>query len=123
MTSPNYPEKYPNNQDCRTVIRFAEGERISLEFLSFDLEDDSRCDYDWLAIHDGNDSNSKHLGAHLRSTSRLCGKTLPPYMVSSRNNLFLHFHSDEYSAKSGFKVQIDIGKDYFICLFYHGQQS
>ena len=43
FTSTNYPNDYPNNEDCSTVIRFEEGEIISLEFLAFCVEGHSSC--------------------------------------------------------------------------------
>ena len=37
ITSPGYPNKYPNNVDCSYVIRFNDDERITLKFLSFSV--------------------------------------------------------------------------------------
>merc|ERR1719270_913868 len=53
ITSPNFPSSYPNNQDCKTVIQFSQGQRISVEFLNFDIESHNRCTWDWLEIRDG----------------------------------------------------------------------
>ena len=38
FTSPNHPGDYPSNANCTQVIRFKEGQIITLEFLEFNLE-------------------------------------------------------------------------------------
>ena len=39
LTSPNYPKDYPHNAECTYVIRFKEGQIITLEFLDFTLQE------------------------------------------------------------------------------------
>ena len=41
--STNFPENYPNNEDCVHKIKFDEGKRIQLVFLDFDLEEHANC--------------------------------------------------------------------------------
>lgn len=41
LTSPNYPNKYPNNLDCVYTITVGFNEQIELEFTNFSLEDRS----------------------------------------------------------------------------------
>ena len=36
ITSPNYPEPYPSNEECNTTIRVAKGP-IKLAFQAFDV--------------------------------------------------------------------------------------
>ena len=43
MISKNFPERYPNNDECVHKILFAEGERIRLVFLAFDVEPHTQC--------------------------------------------------------------------------------
>ena len=38
MTSPNYPDNYPNNAQCSWTITVGEGNTVGLEFLDFELE-------------------------------------------------------------------------------------
>ena len=38
FSSPQHPETYANNLDCEWLIRVPQGDRIELNFLSFDLE-------------------------------------------------------------------------------------
>ena len=43
MVSKNFPERYPNNDECVHKILFPEGERIQLVFLAFDVERHTQC--------------------------------------------------------------------------------
>lgn len=49
LTSPNYPEPYPDNIFCRWHIAQAH-KLISIHFLDFDLEDGTTCETDNLRI-------------------------------------------------------------------------
>ena len=104
IQSPNYPNNYPNARDCTAVVQFAQGQRVSVEFLAFNLEPHNRCVYDWLEIRDGSDSS-----ADLLST-RLCGEQLFAPITSTGNNLHIHFHTDGSVTKSGFQLKVKIGK-------------
>ena len=37
LTSPGYPNEYPNNINCTYLIRFNQDQRIVLKFLDFGL--------------------------------------------------------------------------------------
>ena len=112
IKSPNYPDDYPADQDCRTVITFTEEERVRLQFLAFDLESSSTCNYDWLEVRDGDDASANLTG------SRLCGEQIPGSILSSGNSLYIEFNSDEYATESGFKVKVYIGKEQFKVLAF-----
>ena len=43
FASINYPNNYLNNEDCSRVIRFTEGQTISMKFLEFSLEGHNSC--------------------------------------------------------------------------------
>ena len=56
ITSPYYPDMYPNNKECEYVIRQPEGSIITLTFLRFNLEgsfEESRCYHDYLEVGRG----------------------------------------------------------------------
>ena len=103
IQSPNYPSNYPNARDCTAVVQFAQGQRVSVEFLAFNLEPHNRCVYDWLEIRDGNNA-----GADLLST-RLCGEQLFAPITSTGNTLYIQFHTDGSVTKSGFQLKVKIG--------------
>ncbi|KAF2368216.1 EGF-like domain, partial [Trinorchestia longiramus] len=52
FTSPNYPSNYNNSLSCEWVLQAAPHSRIRLFFL-FELEEDSRCQYDRIDIYNG----------------------------------------------------------------------
>ena len=104
IQSPNYPNNYPNGRDCSAVVQFALGQRVSVEFLAFNVESHSSCVYDWLEIRDGSDSS-----ADLLST-RLCGEQLFAPITSTGNTLHIHFHTDGSVKKSGFQLKVKVGK-------------
>ena len=40
---------------------------------------------------------------------KLCGTDIPQPVVSSGNELYLEFHSDEFGAKKGFQLTVKEG--------------
>ena len=38
ITSPNFPENYPNNMDCTWIIKASSDEKIELHLEGFELE-------------------------------------------------------------------------------------
>ena len=57
--------------------------------------------YDSLTIFDGDSSGSSMLGKY-------CGLTLPPNLVSSTNNIFIHFKSGGAYTRNGFHLQYNL---------------
>ncbi|OTF80374.1 CUB domain containing protein, partial [Euroglyphus maynei] len=88
---------YQNNIVCDWLIRVMPNERISLSFLSFSLESDSTvlrprnrsglCTFDYVEIYDGESFESP-----LRA--RLCGRIIPPEIISTGRFLRVKFRSD-----------------------------
>lgn len=112
LSSPNYPKRYPDNRECLTVIRFPQEQRISLEFLAFNVKKNSQgCNEDWVEIRDGNDANATLIG------QKFCGEKIPVPIVSSGNTLSVYFRTDGSTSflrgnPSGFKLKVDFGKDF-----------
>ncbi|XP_042524452.1 complement C1r subcomponent-like protein isoform X2 [Dipodomys spectabilis] len=64
LTSPGYPEPYPNDQAVTTHIRAPEGSNVRLVFVDFDLEGSPGCAKAWVTVSaDGNAT----------APARLCG--------------------------------------------------
>ena len=56
ITSPFYPRRYPNNQDCRWNITASKGNRVKLEITNMEIENcgaEGACTCDFLEIQDG----------------------------------------------------------------------
>ena len=58
---------------------------------------------DWLAIHDGASASAPILG------NRMCGDIIPSPIVSTGNELYLHFHSDPTRNNRGYKMVVEKG--------------
>ena len=95
VTSPNYPDNYPNNLEKTQTIRVEEGLVLSLQFTAFDIEAHSSCDYDHLTITDGD-------GTTLMEKS--CGSSLPAAITSISNMIKVVFSTDGGSTRSGFSL-------------------
>ncbi|XP_056388388.1 CUB domain-containing protein 2 [Hyla sarda] len=101
ITSPRYPDMYPNNIICQWNIQLPQGFRIKLFFRDLELEEmnalTDECDYDYMAVYDGQSTNDKPLG-------RWCGTDIPAPLISTKNNLLLVLVTDRDTAKKGFYV-------------------
>ena len=53
---------YDKKEDCEWVIEASEGRRIRLKFLSFELEHEQDCSYDYVEVYDGYDDGQSQLG-------------------------------------------------------------
>lgn len=60
---------YEKKEECEWMIEASEGKRIRLRFLSFDIEHEQDCTYDFVEVYDGDDDSSNLFG-------RFCGNTV-----------------------------------------------
>ncbi|KAF3849151.1 hypothetical protein F7725_015648 [Dissostichus mawsoni] len=97
MSSPNWPDKYPNKKACTWSLSTTPGHRIKLVFNEIDMEAHLECAYDHLEIYDGQDARAQSLG-------RFCGTKKPSPVMSSGNKMFLRFFSDNSVQKRGFEA-------------------
>ncbi|MBI9054611.1 MAG: T9SS type A sorting domain-containing protein [Bacteroidales bacterium] len=84
-----------------TFLPEAKGKAIEAEFLSFNVEVEASCDYDYLKIYDGSTTSGALIGKY-------CGTTSPG-KVSATNTagaLTFEFISDSYDVESGWEAQI-----------------
>ncbi|NP_445784.3 cubilin precursor [Rattus norvegicus] len=102
LTSPNYPANYPQHAECIWILEAPPGRSIQLQFEDqFNIEDTPNCSVSYLELRDGANSNA-------RLVSKLCGHTLPHSWVSSRERIYLKFHTDGGSSYMGFKAKYSI---------------
>lgn len=93
ITSPCYPQKYPNSQACKWVMQAPAGFIIQLSFLDFDLEEAHGCIYDRVVVNTGN------------TDVKFCGITANGLTLNSTGNVMeLSFTSDFSIQKRGFSV-------------------
>ncbi|XP_049865550.1 cubilin homolog [Pectinophora gossypiella] len=90
---------YNHNSRCAWVIQTDRDKVINVTFSKFNLEANPECLYDFLQIHDGRSSASQIIG-------RFCGNEFPKggNIISSHNNLYFWFRSDQTVAKDGFAL-------------------
>ncbi|XP_066510623.1 low-density lipoprotein receptor-related protein 3-like [Hoplias malabaricus] len=93
--SPSWPLNYPAGVNCSWNIQGNRGEVITISFHSFDVEESGGCHGDWLL-----------LGPTWKEQYRVCGSVLPPPFISSRGQVWLHFHSQANSSgmAQGFRL-------------------
>ncbi|XP_068604308.1 cubilin [Brachionichthys hirsutus] len=102
ITSPNYPQNYPQNIDCVWVITVPNGEAVQIDFEDeFYIEPVSSCAYDYLELRDGSTSNAELI-------SRLCGSNRPPTQRSTGSSMLLRFRTDTSITHQGFKAKYSI---------------
>ncbi|KAG8431157.1 hypothetical protein GDO86_019341 [Hymenochirus boettgeri] len=97
VTSPGYPNVYPNMANCITTIWAPPGYQIVLDFTALDVEYSASCLYDYLIINDGGSPGSPELG-------RFCSDMKIPTLMSTGNILLLQFNSDVWMNKSGYSA-------------------
>uniref|UniRef100_A0A8C4K029 CUB domain containing protein 2 n=1 Tax=Dromaius novaehollandiae TaxID=8790 RepID=A0A8C4K029_DRONO len=103
IASPDYPDNYPNNAECRWSIRAAAGASVRLVFADFQVENDEECSFDYVALFDGPTAAAARLG-------RYCGSRSPPRAVSSGPALLVVFKSDFNIGARGFKAYFYSGE-------------
>nr|XP_042905394.1 uncharacterized protein LOC107445139 [Parasteatoda tepidariorum] len=99
ILSYGYPLNYPNNHRCGWLIRTNSSHFISLTFQDFDIKGGENCQFDYLAVYNG-DSNEKS-----NLIGRFCNTKKPPLeIVSNWNTLTIEFSSDADETGRGFSL-------------------
>lgn len=95
ITSPRYPDTYPNNADCTYFIRKYSPQVCALEltFMTFDIESVNGCFYDYLEIE-----GQKVCGNYLTNTKRTID-------FRGDQKSFV-FHSDKQVTRGGFNIKV-----------------
>jgi len=99
LTSPNYPDAYPNNQDCRWNFEASSG-KLKLVIDKFNIQWSSTCKTkDYLFV------------GQISSYTKvwLCGSSVPndfSALVSKKKAMTVRFVSNGSGRKSGFKVRV-----------------
>jgi len=93
---------YSNNEDYLFTIFPDENEKVAvIEFIDFNVEYESGCNYDYLEIFDGENLSAPLIG-------KWCGTTSPGkvYATNESGALTVHFYSDNSEVGSGWKALI-----------------
>ncbi|KAM3910115.1 procollagen C-endopeptidase enhancer 2-like [Leptodactylus fuscus] len=99
ITSPNWPENnYPSGASCSWHIVAPKNQVIELTFGKFDVEEDSYCRYDYLAVFNGGTTDNN------RQIGKFCGDVPPKTIYSDGNEMLVQFVSDLSVTADGFEV-------------------
>ena len=101
ITSPNYPQQYDNDIDCRWSISYPGGNNLTLSFLDFKTER-----YDTLKVYEGTNIHGSLIDTY-------SGDNTPSPIVSNGNNMYLRFTSDSTTTYRGFKIGVSGKYQYY----------
>lgn len=90
-------QNYENKEDCDWVIEAKKDHSVRLRFLTFEIEDEQDCNYDFVDVFDGPDDSCKLLG-------RNCGNRVPQEFLSSGESLLVRFRTDDTINAKGFSA-------------------
>lgn len=102
LESPNFPNAYANEENCTWIIEAPLGNKLNLTFSHFEMEAASYdgCTYDYLEIKEGED------GQETKNIGKYCDTmVLPPKIVSTQRQVFLHFRTDGSNVHNGFRLE------------------
>uniref|UniRef100_A0A8C5LKY1 Procollagen C-endopeptidase enhancer n=1 Tax=Leptobrachium leishanense TaxID=445787 RepID=A0A8C5LKY1_9ANUR len=99
LTTPNWPENnYPSGISCSWHIVAPQDQVIELSFKKFDVEGDSYCRYDYVALFNGGETDNNRL------IGKFCGDTSPKSIYSDANEMLVQFVSDLSVTADGFEA-------------------
>ncbi|KAK6317965.1 hypothetical protein J4Q44_G00112560 [Coregonus suidteri] len=98
VQSLNYPQSYSNDSVCHWVIYAPKGHIVKLDFDDFDLEQSDDCEYDSLTVLGAVDTREE--------IAVLCGRNVPPPILSYDNVMVLQFTSDSTVTYRGFHATV-----------------
>jgi len=97
LTSPNYPERYPNSHDSTQTIEVAEGKTIHFTITNFNTEPE----YDYVEIIDEDGTNVTP-----PSSGGLRDLQLAEQQCSSNSNIaHVKFHTDGDTQRTGWRIE------------------
>ena len=101
--TPNYPQRYENNLDCRWTIKAPVENMITLTWSKFDTGNEDK-----LYIYQGTNIHGLLLTALFGDDSMLSTKVY----LNPSNSIYLKFSTDSSNTKTGFKILVEaVGKD------------
>ncbi|XP_043283629.1 tolloid-like protein 1 [Venturia canescens] len=89
--------KYDHRTDCDWTIEAPIGKNVHLTFLSFQVEYEEDCGYDFVEVYSGLDSSGPSYG-------KLCGNSNTSDIVSMNEALLVRFRTDDTVSDKGFSA-------------------
>ena len=101
ITTPNYPNNYPNYMDCLWTIQLHPAMLIPLVCDEIAIEKEEDCPYDYMEILEGD-------GLHSTVIERHCGVLNRSLTVERNGSLSIRFVSDQDKENKGFRCSYNI---------------
>lgn len=70
LTSPGYPNNYPNNTHCEWTITAPSGRPLSISFSVFSINPPGDCAHNYLILYNGPDASSPPFGTYCGTVSK-----------------------------------------------------
>lgn len=96
---------YENNKQCDWTIEAPAGYNVRIMFVTFDIEDEPDCGYDFVEVFSGLDDSGPSYG-------RFCGSTKPSDIISINEALLIRFRSDDTVVTKGFTIAYEAVEPY-----------
>lgn len=97
LTSPNYPQHYPEKVDCEWIIDLEYGHNIEFTVHDMDLEREVNCTFDGFQI--AHDAKFEHI------VTKICHTITEPVVITGQGHkLYVKFYSDVSDGGKGFKA-------------------
>ncbi|XP_071826204.1 cubilin-like isoform X2 [Apostichopus japonicus] len=97
LFSPYFPFQYPHDKTCEYLVTAGPDQRVQITFVSFSIENEEECTYDYLQAHDGATEDAPVLG-------RYCGTDVPALLTTTQSSLYLKFVTDGSVSNLGFRA-------------------
>lgn len=94
---------YESRADCDWNIEAPPDHFVRLTFLTFDLEPEASCRYDYVQVFGGLDGSGGSYGT-------FCGTKMPPEIVSTSEALLVRFRTDDSLVFKGFSASYQMVK-------------
>ena len=98
IASPNYPNSYPLNAECIWILENSPGNKLSLTFTDFELQQSENCNLDYVEIRE--DSGIGKL------INTFCGTSTETVRTSKK--LWMKFKSDGDDVGKGFAAEFKL---------------
>ncbi|KAH1029878.1 hypothetical protein HUJ05_003031 [Dendroctonus ponderosae] len=112
IESPNFPNAYPQDQNCNWDIVVYEGNKINISFSDFSLEippafDNNTCSFDYVEISYliTNPYEIESPDPEFRKVDRFCGNKKPDLITVESSHARIHFVSDNLLPATGFRLE------------------
>ncbi|XP_060048215.1 cubilin [Erinaceus europaeus] len=101
VTSPGYPDTYPNHTHCEWTILAPAGRPVTVSFYFVSIDDQGDCVQNYLLLYDGPDASSPSSGPYCGADTNIA-----PFVASS-NRVFIKLHTENTTQASAVRLTWD----------------